>query len=205
MVETPTQPTQFPQAHPHPRPLVDHEACSDVSSGFGIAITIGPKWRAWKLAPGRNSQERDILRAEAAGFELLILHLFISSEGEHLKVYGGNRGVVEVWWKKYSTNRPTNRVFRRILELSESCDRKIHTRYVPSARNPADTPSRGHYPPLKYLLDDFDIPVELRPFLISVGPSSSQNGRTQAARSSPKLYGVHTGRQSQGPQAAQAP
>ena len=163
-----------------PRPLIDHEAYSDASSGFGIAITIGLKWRAWKLAPGWNSQGRDILWAEAVGFELLVLHLLsISSEGEHIKVYGDNRGVVEGWWKRSSTNAPTNRVFRRILELSESRNRTIYTRYVPSAQNPADAPSRGSYPPLKFLLDDLSIPVELHPFLISIGPfSSSQNGHS---------------------------
>ena len=162
-----------PRPIPTPKPLIDHEAYSDASSGFGIAITIGPKWRAWKLAPGWNSQGRDILWAEAVGFELLVLHLLaISSEGEHIKVHGDNRGVVEGWWKKSSANKPTNRVFRRILELSEGCDRTIHTRYVPSAQNPADPPSRGIYPPLRLILDNLDTPAELHPFLIDIGPFS---------------------------------
>ncbi len=32
---------------PEPQPLVDYDAYSDASSGFGVAITIGPKWRTW--------------------------------------------------------------------------------------------------------------------------------------------------------------
>jgi hypothetical protein len=161
----------LPKPIPGPRPLVDHQAFSDASSGVGIAITVGPRWRAWRLLPGWKSQGRDIQWAEAVGFELLVIHLCtVSEEGEHVKVFGDNRGVVEGWWKRSSANKPTNRVFRRILELSESRNRTIHTRYVPSAENPADAPSRGIYPPRDLLLDDFVIPAELHPFLVGVGP-----------------------------------
>jgi hypothetical protein len=161
----------IPRPIPEPRPLIDHQAYSDASSGFGIAITVGPRWRAWRLAPGWNSQGRDIQWAEAIGFELLVIYLLsISCRGDHIKVYGDNRAVVEGWWKRSSANRPTNRIFRRILELSEGHDRAIHTRYVPSAGNPADAPSRGQYPRRELLLNDFDIPIELHPFLSGIGP-----------------------------------
>jgi hypothetical protein len=133
---------------PRPRPLSDYRAYSDASSGFGVAVTIGPRWRAWRLAPGWKSQGRDIQWAEAIGFELLAIGLCaFSSEGEHIVVYGDNRGVVEGWWKRCSANRPTNHVFRRILQFSEDRNRTIHTKYVPSAQNPADAPSQGIYPP----------------------------------------------------------
>ena len=172
-----------PRPIPEPKPLIDYRAYSDVSSGFGVAITVGPRWRAWHLVPGWQSQGRDIQWAEAVGLELLVIHLLTaSSEGEHIKVYGDNRGVVEGWWKRSSANIPTNRIFRRILELSKSCNRVIHTRYVPSAENPADPPSRGRYPPRKFLLDDFDLPSELLPFLIGIGPSSAdQAGRAETS------------------------
>jgi hypothetical protein len=163
-----------PRPIPKPSRLVDYQAYSDASSGVGIAITVGPRWRAWRLLPGWKSQGRDIQWAEAVGFELLVRHLCsVSKLGEHIKVFGDNRGVVEGWWKGASANKPTNRVFRRILELSENHKRFIHTRYVPSAENPAlpaDGPSRGRYPPRRLLLDDLDIPPELHPFLASVGP-----------------------------------
>jgi len=154
---------------PEPQPLIDYDAYSDASSGFGVAITVGPKWRAWRLAPGWKSQGRDIQWAEAIAFELLAICVCtFSGEGEHIKLYGDNRGVVEGWWKRSSANWPTNRVFRRILELSENCNRTIHTRYIPSAQNPADAPSRGRYPSRKLLLDDVAVPDDVQPFLIDV-------------------------------------
>ena len=154
---------------PKPRPLIDHHAFSDASSSFGVAITIGPRWQAWQLAPGWDSQGRNIQWAEAIGFELLTIYLCtLSGEGEHLTVYGDNRGVVEGWWKQCSANKPTNRIFRRILRLSEDRNRTFHSRYVPSAQNPADPPSRGQYPPLKFCLGPIAVPADVRPFLIEV-------------------------------------
>ena len=40
---------------PGPNELIDLQAYSDASSGVGIAITIGNKWRAWRLLPGWSS------------------------------------------------------------------------------------------------------------------------------------------------------
>jgi len=41
-------------------------------------------------------------------------------------------------------------------------------RYVLSTQNPADAPSRGHYPPLELLLDCVAVPEEIQHFLIDV-------------------------------------
>jgi hypothetical protein len=155
---------------PRPQPLTEYRAYSDASSGVGVAITVGSRWRAWRLAAGWKSQGRDIQWAEAVGFELLAICLCTLSEGgEHFVVYGDNRGVVEGWWKRCSANRPTNHVFRRILKLSEDCGRTIHTRYVPSAQNPPDAPSRGLYPSCSLLLDPVVVPAEVRrPLLLDV-------------------------------------
>ena len=154
---------------PEPQPLIDHQAYSDASSGFGVAITVGPRWQAWRLTPGWKSQGRDIQWAEAVGFELLTIYLCtFSGEGEHLTTYGDNCGVVEGWWKQCSANRPTNHVFRRILRLSEDRNRTFHSRYVPSALNPADPPSRGRYPPRQLRLGAIAIPADIRPFLLEV-------------------------------------
>ena len=109
---------------------------------------MGSLWRAWRLAPGWKSQGRDIQWAEAIGFELLTICVFaLANEGDHVLVHGDNRGVVEGWWKRCSTNRPTNHIFRRILQRSEDCNKTVHTRYVPSVQNPADAPSRASIPP----------------------------------------------------------
>ena len=154
---------------PRPCPLVEHRVFSDASSGFGVAITVGARWRAWRWAPGWRSQGRDIQWAEAIGFELLTICVFaLLRKGNHVVVYGDNRGVVEGWWKRCSTNRPTNHVFRCILQLSEDCDRTVHTRYVPSTQNPADAPSRGTYPSRSLLLDSVTVLSEAWPFLIDI-------------------------------------
>ena len=91
-----------------PQPLVNYKAYSDASSGFRIAITVGSRWRAWRLAGGWKAQGRDIQWAKAVGLKLLVIGLCtISKEGGHVKVYGDNWGVVEGWWKGSSGNIPT--------------------------------------------------------------------------------------------------
>ena len=151
---------------PGPVPLTDLDAFSDASSGFGIGITIGEKWRAWRLLPGWKSDGRDIGWAEAVGFELLSLFVLSSGGGSsHFKVYGDNKGVVEGWWKGRSRNKQTNIIFRHIHAVLHTWQCTIHTRYVPSQDNPADNPSRGVYPPLTRLLPYIPVPPELRAFV----------------------------------------
>ena len=64
--------------------------------------------------------------------------------------------------------RPTNQVFCHILDLAEHQNRTIYTKYVPSTQNPADAPSRGHYPTPNLLLEHITVPTEVRPFLIDI-------------------------------------
>jgi len=152
---------------PKPTPIVECCAYSDASSSVGIAITIGDRWRAWRLVPGWKSDGRDIGWAEAVGFELLIRSLSCKVEaGTHLKVYGDNIGVVEGWWKGRSRNRQANVVFRRVHRLASQHDIVVHTRYVASEDNPADGPSRGIYPPLNLLLPPILLPVKIHPYVI---------------------------------------
>jgi hypothetical protein len=152
---------------PGPRDLVDLDAFSDASSEIGIGITVGEKWRAWRLLPGWKRDGRDIGWAEAVGFELLVKAVTSShSRGIHYKVFGDNRGVVEGWWKGRSKNRPTNEVFRRIHTITTASECTVHTRYVPSKLNPADDPSRGIYPDTRLLLPRIPIPRDLEGFVV---------------------------------------
>jgi hypothetical protein len=85
---------------PRPVEVIDVGAYSDASSGFGIAIIVGSGWRAWTLAPGWQTKggNRDIGWAEAVGFELLVRAVKkLGRSGEHHRVYGNNKGVVEGW------------------------------------------------------------------------------------------------------------
>lgn len=156
---------------PYPRQLVDLAAFSDASSGIGIAITVGDRWRAWRLIPGWRTLggERDIGWAEAVGFQLLVLSVTGAlGVDEHYRLFGDNLGVIEGWHNRRSRNTCVNGVFRQILEhLHSAGDTEcIHTAYVPSAHNPADGPSRGVYPSHALLLPPIPLPAGLEHFLI---------------------------------------
>ena len=162
----------------------DIAAFSDASSSTGIAIIIGGRWRAWNLLPGWDSNKRDIGWAEAVGFELLvqtIVQLKPTDREMHFKVHGDNQGVVEGWRKGRSRNPRVNEVFKRIAKLLHDTNTFIHTQYVQSAKNPADDPSRGKYPPDHLLLPPLNIPTELEGLIINHNhPASShrlQNGK----------------------------
>ena len=152
---------------PGPAFVTDRDAFSDASSGFGIGVVIGDQWRAWRLVPGWKADGRDIGWAEAIGFELLTRSLCATSvPGQFFKVFGDNRGVVEGWWKGRSRNWETNRVFRRVHDISSTHRCTFITRYVTSGQNPADGPSRGLYPPIARLLPACGIPDPLRKFIV---------------------------------------
>ena len=154
---------------PGPAFVVDRAAFSDASSGVGIGIVIGSQWRAWRLIPGWKTNGRDIGWAEAVGFEFLAGTLCATSQpGQFFKVFGDNRGVVEGWWKGRSRNWETNKVFRRIHDIANSHQCTFITRYVASRENPADPPSRGHYPSFACLLPAIRIPDDLRQFIADI-------------------------------------
>ncbi|KAF5373260.1 hypothetical protein D9615_007476 [Tricholomella constricta] len=206
---------------PGPSILIDRQAYSDASSGIGIGITIGNRWRAWRLVPGWCSEGRDIGWAEAIGFELLICTLLIiSNEGDEFKVFGDNRGVVEGWWKGRSRNRPTNEVFKRIHNTLAEHNCVIHSRYVPSKLNPADQPSRGVYyarglllpavpihPALHSFILDFDAPLNSREIRDRQGKSDSASSVSSNPRASSSSIMQQTGRGGQmvGPRYIQLP
>jgi len=152
---------------PGGRQVLNIEGYSDASSSVGIGIVIGKRWRAWRLLPGWKSAGRDIGWAEAVGMELLIRSVLQSSAPPGFKVFGDNTGVVEGWWTGRSRNTETNRVFRRIHELVDQSNTILITRYVNTASNPADDPSRGVYPPKHLLLPPVKLPDEITPFVVN--------------------------------------
>ncbi|KAF5346190.1 hypothetical protein D9756_011123 [Leucocoprinus leucothites] len=151
---------------PGAKPVADFAAYSDASSEIGIAITIGNRWRAWRLIPGWKQNNRDIGWAEAVRFYFLVASILLEKENIEFRVYGDNKGVVEGWWNGRSKNRPTNEVFKLIHDLTFTKDSTVLTCYVPSKENPADKPSRGIYPPTALLLPAVNIPASLQNFVI---------------------------------------
>lgn len=155
-----------------PKPLTLHNpaAFSDASSGVGIAIIIGDKWRAWKLYPGWATLDgqKDIGWAEAVGFELLVRYIVALDRPErHFRVYGDNQGVIDGWKNGRSRNAAVNQVFRRIFEFLHGLpsSHSFHPTYVTSSANPADAPSRGIYADEGSLLTHLPIPHPLRRFI----------------------------------------
>jgi hypothetical protein len=73
---------------------------------------------------------------------------------------------VEGWWNGRSRNWKTNLIFRQTHTLCHSEGITLHTRYVTSAENPADPPSRGIEGPQDQLLPKVGIPTGLEPFII---------------------------------------
>jgi hypothetical protein len=163
-----------------PDSLTDISAFSDASTGAGIGIVIGDRWRAWRLLPGwrtRNGQ-RDIGWAEAVGFLLLVLAATkLVPAGTPLRVWGDNEGVVKAWRNRRSRNSATNRVFQLALDHLEDqgFDDRIFPAYVPTDKNPADGPSRGVFPPAQLLLPPVDVPSLLTPYIIdALAPRSPE-------------------------------
>src|ERR1700678_491386 len=114
-----------------------------------------------------NAGMWDIGWAEAVGFELLARTLCARSKpGQHFRVFGDNKGVVEGWWRGRSRNWETNKVFRRVHNLADTHQCLFITRYVASRENPADGPSRGRYPLVDCLLPAVSIPADLRQYIV---------------------------------------
>ncbi|CDO73030.1 hypothetical protein BN946_scf185007.g84 [Trametes cinnabarina] len=183
---------------PSPCAVWDPLAYSDASSGVGIAVVIRDHWRAWRLLPGWKSDGRDIGWAEAVGFQFLVHTVLVVSRAQHgcaFKVHGDNRGVVEGWWRGRSRNHPTNEVFKRIAAELEEQQSRVLTRYVQSAANPADGPSRGVYPSTTLLLPPIPVPAELQPFIIDFdAPPTRAEARACSQGRSPTVEpkGTHS-------------
>jgi len=156
---------------PGPVQLYDPGAFSDASSGVGVTIVIGDRWRAWRLIPGWQTLDgkRNIGWAESIGFECLIRALAATANPRHhLKLYGDNKGVVEGWWNGCSRNYAVNGVFQCIHSYlaTTGLEHNFHSAYVSTTTNPADGPSQGILPPTSLLLPPVPMPSCLDRFLI---------------------------------------
>lgn len=180
-------PARLTREIPHPLPLTDIAAFSDASTGFGIAVVIGRRWRAWRLLPGWKTQDgqREIGWAEAVGFELLARYVCASGRrARAFKVHGDNQGVVDGWSNGRSRNRQVNDVFKRIHTLLESLPENVAIVpiYVRSADNPADAPSRGIFSSRDLLLPQLPIPPELTHLIIDATTPLTPAERTAQAQ-----------------------
>ena len=153
-----------------PPSFLDPDAFSDASSSIGIGITIGKRWRAWRLRADWQSLHgpKDIGWAEAVTFELLVRTLdAVLPSANHVILHGDNTGIVEGWQVSRHRNRAVNSIFQHIHAFLNSAARVrgVATRYIPSRDNPADEPSRGIYGSEQLLLPPIQLPEHLREFL----------------------------------------
>jgi hypothetical protein len=172
----------------------DFRAFSDAST-TGIGITIGQRWRAWRLKPDWQRDGRDIGWAEGVGFELLTRTIVRACPPNlHFKVFGDNVGVVEAWANGRSRSRRVNGVFKRIHTVLQNSGCEVIVRYIPSASNPADPPSRGVYPPSYLLLPSPGIPLDLQPFIEDYDVDSTHTSPTTSPldlRPRPEEKNIH--------------
>ncbi|KAJ3494034.1 hypothetical protein NMY22_g20129 [Coprinellus aureogranulatus] len=128
-----------------PDALLDIGAFSDASTGTGIGIVVGDRWRAWRLLPGWRTRggQRDIGWAEAVGFLFLILTVTkLVPAGTPLRLWGDNEGVVKAWRNRRSRNAATNGVFKLALDHLEEhgFDGCVYARLCPNGAEPCRRP-----------------------------------------------------------------
>lgn len=173
----------------NPDSFVEINAFSDASSQIGIGITTDDHWRAWKLAPGWQTDGRDIAWAEAIGFELLIYTLLHNCRSaRNITIFGDNQGVIDAWKNGRSRSKQVNLVFRRIHDFLQQCRCNVHAEYVRSEDNPADEPSRGVFFPRRLLLPVQPIPPDAQRWVKDYEFDKFPSGRFQRHKPSDSFW-----------------
>lgn len=120
----------------------------DASSSFGIGVVIKGQFDLFRLAPDWRTCgdcPRDIGWAEFAAVEITVSFLLNTYNlfNTHVLVHTDNMGVLGAWYKRSSRNKAQNEVLSRVLSLLLDRQCFLTLKYVQSAYNPADLPSRG--------------------------------------------------------------
>ncbi|KAJ1299743.1 hypothetical protein OPQ81_007329 [Rhizoctonia solani] len=132
-------------ARPPPESRV--HVSSDASTSFGLGVVIDNQWWSWRLLGGWKSNNRDIGWAEAVALELAIDGVIaLGIRNASIVCHCDNQGVVYAAAIGRSRNVQQNVTFIRILDKAASAGLHITIRYIKSAENPADEPSRGVAP-----------------------------------------------------------
>jgi hypothetical protein len=167
----------------YPVDVLDIGAFSDASGALGIGVVIGSEWRAWKLDKLWKRDGRDIQWAEAIGFELACRYVFARlPAGRHVRFWCDNISVVDGWRKGRSRNRQVNDVFKRLHAFLDSVGGAAYPRYVASAKNPADGPSRFDFSKLSRsrALPAIPLGPGLDGLIINIDPTSADYTRSRA-------------------------
>jgi hypothetical protein len=167
---------------PRPVEVVDVRAYLDASSKIGIGVVIGNFWNAWRLIPRWKTgvhYKRNIQWAKAVGFEFCCRYVFdVLKLSRACILWYDNVGVTELWWKQRSCNIAVNKVFKWLGKSLHEFNASVYTRYVKSAKNPTDQPSRFDFSALcsSHLLPCLCIPAELSDLVINHREPPNQHG-----------------------------
>jgi hypothetical protein len=149
-----------------PDPMPD-EIFVDASTSWGIGFTWQGHWLAWKLLPGWKAEGREIGWAEMVAVELAYLTIIASGLSQcHIVICSDNQGVVGALKNESSRNSHQNTILRRIITYTQQHGIWLTSKWIPTADNVADGPSRGIFPPSSLLYPYRPtLPFKLRPFV----------------------------------------
>jgi len=151
-------------------PPVDYGISVDASSDWGIGLRVKDRYKAWRWKLGAlGSNGRDIGGAESIAIEFSIKWLAArGTRNQTIKIEADNQGANGAFSRGRGRNRWTNEAIQRGWGILEAAGFEIAVEYIASAANPADPVSRGIFGGLERLPEQFEIPVDLVPFLYEV-------------------------------------
>ncbi|CUA67355.1 Quinol oxidase subunit 1/3 [Rhizoctonia solani] len=143
-------------------PIHDCEYFMDASTSFGIGVIVENKCAMWRLRRGWRTPGRDIGWAEMAAVELALGQAIAMGINNRTLIFrSDNQGVVFALRAGRSRNEAQNQILMRILSRADLHGLKLDIIYVRSEENPADAPSRGHYPSIYPPIPSPFTPAEL--------------------------------------------
>jgi hypothetical protein len=129
-------------------------------------LVLGDKWNTWTLRSGWKGQGRDIGWLEAIAVELAVLTLFEGGwKDASLIIRSDNQGVIGAFQHGWSRNFQVNLCICRVETLAMLSNVTHTLIYTESARNRADSISRGEVGHPSLRLEPVTLPRELHAFI----------------------------------------
>ncbi|CAD6963477.1 unnamed protein product, partial [Tilletia caries] len=124
--------------------LADLQLSTDASLQWGIGVVCGSDQLILQLKPQVIQGNQGILWAETIALEIgLRVAIDRGIQDTRLAIYCDNAAVIAGGSSGHMRNEAAMESLLRIRELEASHNIDVHPVYVPSAENPADSPSRG--------------------------------------------------------------
>ncbi|KAE8180883.1 hypothetical protein CF328_g9016, partial [Tilletia controversa] len=119
-----------------PGPPFPHDIFVDASTEWGIGITSGERWAAYKFRPGWQQESRQILWAEAVALEFgLLVAIEMGGAGHSILIHSDNQGVIGAFRFGRCRGRQANTVLKRIVNLERAHKFELRIKYPPSNRS----------------------------------------------------------------------